>query len=97
MVYVLFFSNYGSVYFINLKFSRKWSTSEDVNVKNQVHLYLIFDVHVFRSTPFPRATRSYSTSLEITYVGNSWLINAVTDWFLNETFIKKNLMSTIFR
>ena len=37
-----------------MTFSGKWSTLEDVNVKNQVHLHLIFDVNVFQCTLFPR-------------------------------------------
>ena len=39
---------------LNVTFSGKWSTLEDVNVKNQVHLHLIFDVKVFQHILFPR-------------------------------------------
>ena len=38
----------------NVTFSGNWSTLKDVNVKNLVHLHLIFDVNIFQCTPFPR-------------------------------------------
>ena len=38
----------------NVTFSGKWGTLKDANVKNQEQMYQLFDVNVFRCTPFPR-------------------------------------------
>ena len=49
---------YHTIYYyplaIYVMFFRKWSILKDVNVKNYVHLYLIFILNFFRITLYPR-------------------------------------------
>ena len=49
----------------NVTFYRKWSTSKDVNVKNQEQMCLVFDVDVFRSTPFPKERHIFTIIITI--------------------------------
>ena len=44
-------------------FFRRWIISKDVNVKNQVQIYLIFEVKVIRSSLFPRECHIFRTGV----------------------------------